>query len=331
MYEAKEKERVRYNADNGSKIEDIVVNFVKSHDKDNQINCVNLIAELHGKGPIKRCEFLYSLKDYIAKDEKNKEKLYDPESIEEISNRIYFLSIMKIENDKKRLENQVKEHENSLKELKNKTKRLEEIAYVDSLTGMYNRRSLDERKPPTADSYSVFLCDVDNFKHWNDIYSYEVGDIALQTVSQLIKDGFGLREGWTARQGGDEFISIVENVDEATAMKIGEKVRESIEKVGTELFYSTLRKKGLGDIAKKMEENGEKLSISMGIAMGYRDMIWKDVVSQANLALKEGKKGGKNRVNIYQPTVQLNNGLTSDKDRLQTVDVDDFLQKISQN
>jgi diguanylate cyclase (GGDEF)-like protein/PAS domain S-box-containing protein len=100
---------------------------------------------------------------------------------------------------------------------------LHEQAIQDPLTGLYNRRFMEEalkqefaRAKRENHPFSVVMLDMDNLKTLNDKYGHAVGDIALKSLSKLLKDQTRT-EDIVCRFGGDEFLVILHNANEQTA------------------------------------------------------------------------------------------------------------------
>ncbi|MDD9197210.1 diguanylate cyclase [Aliivibrio sp. S3MY1] len=91
-----------------------------------------------------------------------------------------------------------------------KKKEMYKLSYVDSLTGLYNRRSFDEKFSSLFKTSILFFSDLDGFKKVNDIYGHEVGDRLLVEISRRIKFIVGKR-GYVFRLGGDEFSIVLRN------------------------------------------------------------------------------------------------------------------------
>ncbi|MGF1808167.1 GGDEF domain-containing protein, partial [Aliivibrio sifiae] len=82
------------------------------------------------------------------------------------------------------------------------------LSHVDSLTGLYNRRSFDEKFSSLFKTSVLFFSDLDGFKKVNDIYGHEVGDLLLIEISRRIDLIVG-NKGYVFRLGGDEFSIIL--------------------------------------------------------------------------------------------------------------------------
>ena len=105
------------------------------------------------------------------------------------------------------------------------------LAHHDELTGLANRRALEEHLGDlTADGavFGVVLCDLDGFKPINDVYGHDAGDTVLDAVARRLEHG--LRTGdLAARLGGDEFVVVVSEArDAATLAAIAERVRHRL-------------------------------------------------------------------------------------------------------
>ncbi|MDD9165990.1 diguanylate cyclase [Aliivibrio sp. S4MY2] len=89
-----------------------------------------------------------------------------------------------------------------------KKKEMYKLSHVDSLTGLYNRRSFDEKFSSLFKTSILLFSDLDGFKKVNDIYGHEVGDLLLIEIAKRIRFIVGKR-GYVFRLGGDEFSIIL--------------------------------------------------------------------------------------------------------------------------
>jgi len=119
----------------------------------------------------------------------------------------------------------------------NQMSTIEYLCSIDQLTGIPNRRSLDERlytewKRAARDQtqFSVLLVDIDDFKICNDIYGHLQGDVVLQTVAEIIATTVRRPADFAARWGGEEFIVLLPKTTSDGAMAVAEKIRTDIEK-----------------------------------------------------------------------------------------------------
>ncbi len=169
--------------------------------------------------------------------------------------------------------------------------RLLEMVQRDSLTGLYNRRSLDQRlreEFARAERYdrefSVIMMDIDGFKAVNDTYGHQTGDLVLAQVSALITKS--LREGDIPhRYGGEEFLIIATETGIPGGKKCAERIRLSCEK---EPF------------GKK--EQAISVRISGGISCYPRETVStpEDLLREADSALYKAKAAGGNCICVIE-------------------------------
>ena len=148
----------------------------------------------------------------------------------------------------------------------------------DALTGLYNRRHLEEvlaTLHKENSQYTLAIIDIDNFKKINDTYGHPIGDAVLKRTAQL---GSQLLEeqATLCRFGGEELVAIFEQTDIANAQKLMEQWRIS-------MGQQDWREKGLS------------VSFSGGIAESLNDAP-DSVMARADAALYQAKQAGKNRL-----------------------------------
>ena len=129
-------------------------------------------------------------------------------------------------------------------------------AYTDTITGLANRRALDEHLEAeiinsrrTNSMFAVIMMDLDGFKSVNDTYGHEVGDLVLRAVFNVIS--FGLRSSdFIARYGGDELTLILAKSDIQAAKLVTDKILENLAKFGYKTTSGKTIKMGIsGGIA----------------------------------------------------------------------------------
>ena len=105
----------------------------------------------------------------------------------------------------------------------------------DTLTGLYNRRYIDEYLPASISTafdhgqpLSLVFADIDEFKQINDRYGHIAGDLVLQHIAQLLKKVVRREDSWVARYGGDEFIICLPGLDHTAATHIANRVRLAV-------------------------------------------------------------------------------------------------------
>lgn len=121
-------------------------------------------------------------------------------------------------------------------ELKQMQKELEQLATVDALTQIANRRRFDhclyqtwQQFKQTQQCLSLILLDIDYFKHYNDHYGHQQGDHCLMQVAQTIDQMFAASGNLVARYGGEEFAVILPNTDQTTAAAMADSIRQAIQ------------------------------------------------------------------------------------------------------
>ena len=119
--------------------------------------------------------------------------------------------------------------------LESVTRHVDRLITTDDLTGLYNRRFMDENLSnalvkafQTGRPCSALYVDVDFFKEINDTYGHQAGDYVLKGVAGLLRDNTRVKEGWAARYGGDEFLIFLPDVDNGAARKIAERLRVKV-------------------------------------------------------------------------------------------------------
>lgn len=116
--------------------------------------------------------------------------------------------------------------------------RISETARKDPLTGLLNRRGLEEVLNPTPEgaparkrSFAVFMLDIDRFKRFNDQYGHLAADRVLEHLADVVKSA--VREpDLVARYGGDEFVVIVPGVSPEDSLQLAERLRDQISRFG---------------------------------------------------------------------------------------------------
>ena len=113
-------------------------------------------------------------------------------------------------------------------------RQLKEIAILDSLTGIPNRRHFDDtlavewkRCIRNETPLSIVISDVDFFKQFNDIYGHQAGDHCLKAVASSLSESLFRVEDTVARYGGEEFVAILPGTDETGAYAVAERMRQS--------------------------------------------------------------------------------------------------------
>ncbi|XOZ35076.1 diguanylate cyclase [Halomonadaceae bacterium KBTZ08] len=133
------------------------------------------------------------------------------------------------------LEDRVRERTRELEALNRK---LNELSVTDELTGLRNRRFLDEQLRQevewarrTGRPIAVAMLDIDHFKPVNDTYGHQVGDECLKMVGAIVQANLRSPQDTAARYGGEEFAMILPETDEPGAVSVIERIRQQVSEV----------------------------------------------------------------------------------------------------
>ena len=122
-------------------------------------------------------------------------------------------------------------------ELRRRTEDLDRLTRTDHLTGLFNRRHLDESLHVVVASsrrhafpVSVLLVDVDHFKSVNDVHGHEAGDAVLQAVAAALRDAVRT-DDLLGRWGGEEFLVLAQHTDDSGALVLADRLRAAVKAV----------------------------------------------------------------------------------------------------
>ncbi len=170
--------------------------------------------------------------------------------------------------------------------LKEKAGEFEQLSVTDALTGLLNRRYIEERlmeevKRSNRHGFpmSFMMLDVDQFKSYNDQFGHPAGDEALKIVAHVMKETLRGADV-AARFGGEEFSILLPQTTGEEAAAIAERIRSNIEEA---------------------KFPHRRVTMSIGVASCSADLcVSADLISAADKALYEAKRQGRNRVLIYE-------------------------------
>jgi len=166
---------------------------------------------------------------------------------------------------------------------------LEDMARIDSLTEVYNRRHFDislqtewERCRRAGTPLSLLMIDIDFFKNFNDNYGHERGDNCLRRVAGLLCDALQRPEDMLTRYGGEEFAAILGATDHDGAAIVAERCRAQIAQA---------------NILHGFSEVSSKVTVSIGHATIYPvdEVLPEQLIKNADHALYQAKAAGRNR------------------------------------
>jgi two-component system chemotaxis family response regulator WspR len=171
---------------------------------------------------------------------------------------------------------------------------LKRLNNMDGLTGLSNRRYLDEhlaiewkRGLREQTALSVLMIDVDEFKRYNDTYGHLAGDEVLKKVAQVIRESVARPADLVARFGGEEFIVVLPDTALSGAQSVAEDMRCRLEEF--EIPHSTATAAAHVTI-----------SVGIGSMTPRKSGSSTELVAAADAALYEAKKAGRNRVHATQ-------------------------------
>lgn len=178
---------------------------------------------------------------------------------------------------------------------------IKNLAFFDPLTKLPNRRLLLDRLQQALSSTTrsgrtgaILFIDLDNFKNLNDTLGHDIGDQLLQSVAQRLETC--VREGDTvARLGGDEFVVMLEDLSENAL-----EAANQTESVGEKILSAMNIPYHLG----KFEHHSTS---SIGATLfSSNDASLDDLLKQADIAMYQAKKGGRNTLRFFDPKMQEN-------------------------
>ncbi len=189
------------------------------------------------------------------------------------------------------LQQRTRELEEANHLLQQRTRELERLALTDPLTGLFNRRAMEElarfelkRHARYPSPLSIGLIDVDHFKRVNTEYLYTGGDEVLRGLAHLLASS--LREvDSVGRLGGEEFLVIARETGQDGALRLAERIRSTV--AATPIAYE-----------------GHAISITLSIGMAVAEVgipaAQEAMYETAARALAEAKEAGRNRVVVHR-------------------------------
>jgi two-component system, cell cycle response regulator len=159
----------------------------------------------------------------------------------------------------------------------------------DELTGIYNRRYINERlivdvnsSIITGQALAIVMADIDSFKNINDSYGHLIGDRVLKDFAEFLNNSIRKDKEWVGRYGGEEFLIVLNNTNAEEAYEIAEKMRKQLE---NKVFIYDNVKVNITSSFGVYGVNSQKIDIET-------------LIDSADKNLYEAKKSGKNKVII---------------------------------
>jgi len=166
---------------------------------------------------------------------------------------------------------------------------LSDKVYLDPLTGIYNRRFLEDSLKRitnslnrSGDELSVMMIDIDYFKKYNDTYGHGEGDTCLKEVAEAISKTLFRPDDFAARYGGEEFAVVLPYTDENGARHVAENILKSVREL---------------NIPHEKNEAANHVTISIGLTATniVHSQNGDDYLKQADIALYRSKQNGRNQ------------------------------------
>ncbi|MFZ2738257.1 MAG: EAL domain-containing protein [Burkholderiaceae bacterium] len=186
-----------------------------------------------------------------------------------------------------------------LTEHRNAQQAIEKLAFYDALTGLPNRRMLLDRlqqalarSERSGQSGALIFMDLDNFKTLNDTQGHDAGDRLLIRVAQVLQQS--LREtDSVARFGGDEFVMLLENINESEA-----SVQDQLQSVGDHVLAAFA-------LDAELNSNGYHCRCSMGVTLFSGQQVGsEELLKQADMALYQAKADGRDALRFFDNAIQ---------------------------
>jgi diguanylate cyclase (GGDEF)-like protein len=172
-------------------------------------------------------------------------------------------------------------------QLRTALQKVEIDAATDALTGLWNRRALDdvlkqqvERRASSGRPFSILVLDIDFFKNINDEFGHMVGDDVLCAFAQRLRE-FLRSADICARFGGEEFVVVLPETSMSTAMEVGERIRKGIAQ------------------APLLNKPSVQATVSIGVATMEKEQGINELFAAADAAVYLAKNEGRNQVRSH--------------------------------
>jgi diguanylate cyclase (GGDEF)-like protein len=178
-------------------------------------------------------------------------------------------------------------------------KKLRKLSFTDELTNLYNYRAFQEllskelsRVRRKKTSLSLIMIDLDNFKQFNDCFGHQAGDLYLKETAKVLKGALRTYD-IAARYGGDEFVHILPETDEAGVLAVARRIKERFQSMHI----------GVSNFA---DFSGRSLSIGIRTVRA-EELNFKtkdEIIREADTALYQSKNKGKNAIAIFDSEIE---------------------------
>lgn len=177
--------------------------------------------------------------------------------------------------------------------------RVRHQAVIDALTGIPNRLGFTERifveyhrSRRQKEPLSILMCDIDNFKGYNDTYGHGMGDACLTRVATTIQESLKRPGDFCARYGGEEFIILLPNTSPNGAINVANTLLHNVVAL---------------DLAHTASPPLHRVTISIGVTTTHSDgsyLPYEHWIKQADSALYRAKENGRNRYEVFEDSTE---------------------------
>ena len=180
------------------------------------------------------------------------------------------------------------------RQLRDARRQLTDLANVDELTGLGNRRLVNNvlrqeinRARRGGTQLSIIMLDVDYFKNYNDTYGHPAGDAVLQQLADVMQRATSRAGELVARYGGEEFILVLPGASNLIAMRTATRLRELVNEE---------------DIHHQTSEIGDHLTVSQGLVtvQPEHEMEPNEIIELADRALYKAKQAGRDQIQVFE-------------------------------
>ena len=215
-----------------------------------------------------------------------------------VSDRVYksFRNMISLNWERETMAQELGELTGSLRDrnrqLRDARRQLTDLANVDELTGLGNRRLINKvlqdeinRARRGNASLAVILLDVDYFKDYNDHYGHPAGDVVLKRLADLMQRATSRAGEAVGRYGGEEFILVLPGASIQSAVRTAERLKELVMAEA---------------IPHEKSQVAGVITVSQGLVsvMPDSELAPEDIIKRADTALYEAKRGGRNIIKV---------------------------------
>ena len=170
-----------------------------------------------------------------------------------------------------------------------------DIVHLDVMTGVYNRKFMEDSMERIAKSLmrrggslGIMMIDVDHFKRYNDTYGHSKGDSCLKAIAKAIQSSLFRPDDFVVRYGGEEFVVVMPDSGETAARVVANRVIDNVR---------------LLDIPHEKSKTAEHVTISVGVTVSQVTNIQdiEEYIKRADQALYHSKNTGRDRYTYMDP------------------------------